>query len=219
MKENVVFIRPPKIGGTSIALALGLRGYAKVLKTTTEVSGWAQFGHMHYPTLVKMGLVGEEFDKSAFKFSFVRNPYDRLVSMFFYYKQWWLISRRTGKRTKRWENKFETFLDFCRHIDSGPIPPLGAYTMKHNKKHIQSGYNPQYLWFEGLELDFLGRFEKMDEDYEKLSGILGIPYVKLPKVRTSKHDHYEKYYCPESLEIVNRIYGEDFERFNYPIHN
>jgi len=64
MKENVVFIRPPKIGGTSIASALGLRGYAKHLKSADDVSGWAQFGHMHYPTLVKMGLVGEEFDKA-----------------------------------------------------------------------------------------------------------------------------------------------------------
>ena len=203
----------------SIAMALGLSGYAKDLKSASDISGWAQFGHMHYPTLVKMGLVSEEFDKSAFKFSFVRNPYDRIVSMFFYYKQWWLISKGSGRRVKRWESKFETFLEFCQHVGSGPIPPLGAYTMIHDENHVQSGYNPQVRWFEGLELDFLGRFEKMDEDYEKLSKILGIPYVKLPKVRTSKHKHYEEYYCPESREIINRVYGEDFERFNYPIHH
>lgn len=220
MIENVVFIRPPKVAGTSISAGLSLDGcrFPNKLKEEPTTSGWYHFGHMYYPTLVREGLVSEEFDKTAFKFSFVRNPYDRLVSMYFYYTQGHLV-KKNGKVVQRWEARFETFLDFCRHVDSGPIPPLGAYTMIHDENHVQSGYNPQVRWIEDVELDFLGRFESLDEDYERLSEILEIPYVKLSKVRATKHNHYMEYYCPETREIINRIYGEDFERFNYPIHN
>ena len=220
MKENVIFVRPPKIAGSSIAQSLGLSGYrfARHLRIDPPTSGWIHFSHMHVPALVEAGLVSEEYYNSAFKFSFVRNPYDRLVSMFHYYKQW-KLKKPSGEVVQRWEAGIETFLDWCRHIDSGPIPPLGTYSIWHNKQHIQSGFNPQCYWFKDVELDFLGRFESIDEDYEKLSGILGIPYVKLLRLRTTTHKHYEKYLCPESIEILNRIYGEDFEQLNYTLHN
>jgi len=220
MIENVIFVRPPKIAGSSLCEALNLKGYRfpRHLRIDPMTSGWVHFSHMHVPALIKEKLVSEEFNKSAFKFSFVRNPYDRLVSMFFYYKQW-KLKKPSGEVVRRWEAGIETFLDWCRHVDSGPIPPLSVHSITHNEKYLQSGFNPQCYWFKNVKLDFLGRFENIDEDFERLSWILGIPYVELPKIRTSRHKHYEEYYCPETREIVNRIYGEDFERFNYPIHN
>jgi len=217
--KNIVFIRPPKVGGSSIAYALQLKGhrYARHLRLIDKVEGWVVFGHMHYPTLVEKGLIDEEFDRTSFKFTFVRNPYDRIVSTFFYYKQWWLKGR-SGLR-RRWESKFETLLDFCRFLDSKPFPPLGAYSMTHDKNHMQSGYNPQVKWTDGVALDFIGKYERIDRDFRKLCRRIDHPIVELPRLRTTNHDHYDTYYCQESRDIVNRIYREDFERFDYTIHH
>jgi len=220
MKENVIFVRPPKIAGSSICETLELKGYRfpRNIRLAPPTSGWYHFSHMHVPALVEAELMSEEFYESAFKFSFVRNPYDRLVSMFHYYKQW-KLKKPSGEVVRRWEAGIATFLEWCRHVDSGEIPPLGIHSIVHNEQHIQSGFNPQHYWFKGVELDFLGKFESLDEDYEMLCEILEIPYIKLPKIRTTKHTHYEDYLCPETKEILNRIYGGDFEQFNYPVHN
>ena len=37
--------------------------------------------------------------------------------------------------------------------------------------------------------------------------------------RKSYCEHFGSFYCPESKEIIERVYAEDFERFNYPFLN
>lgn len=71
---------------------------------------------------------------------------------------------------------------------------------------------PQSLWLR--EVDFVGRFERFEEDFEKVKERLNID-VKLPHENASKRKHYTEYYDEPSIEIVRSRFREDIERYEY----
>lgn len=200
--KNLVFIRPARVASTSIERTLELERYSEAYRVKRHFTqeGWVNFGHMDYPELVKEGLVSEGFDKTAYKFSFVRNPYDRAVSLYWYI-------RLTEKLTC-----IPTFWDFCHLILDGGFRHIGLYN-----EIGCSICNPQVRWIENVDLDFLGRFESLQEDFGTLCYNIGFPQVKLKLARRIRRRHYSHYYDQKALQVVNKAYREDFERFNYPI--
>ena len=204
MKENVVFIRPSKIAGTSLAITLSLTEYAslKDIGKRFRQRGWVHFGHIDYNLLVKEGHISKAFDDTAYKFSFVRNPYDRAVSVYFDTK----FRRRITKNM--------TFLQFCRSRIGVGFKEIGLH-----HKDFNSTFSPMSCWLRDSKLDFLGRFENLLPDFAKLAENLGLDHVELQHRRRTYHGPYMNYYCPESLDIIEHAYREDFERYNYPIHN
>ena len=83
------------------------------------------------------------------------------------------------------------------------------------KKQIPSS-NPQVRWIENVELDYLGRVESIDKDFQEAVAKLGLKLKGVPHVNRSAHATYIDYYCDESLSIVETYYQEDFERLGYP---
>lgn len=224
--DNVVFIRPSKVAGTSISLALDLEKYRSTaaIKRRFRQTGWVDFGHMEYRHLRKAGYIGDEFDKKAFKFAFVRNPYDRAVSMY-------TDAAARGGRDPIHRAKVRAlgFLGFCKEILGNGIKPVGLHHY-----WLNSIYSPQVRWLENVELDFVGRFEKLREHFKMLTHCLNMTDpVPLPLERRSREGfdiekrrwtrgrHHKEpwtaFYCNETRAIVERVYGEDFERLNYPI--
>jgi hypothetical protein len=60
------------------------------------------------------------------------------------------------------------------------------------------------------------RFENLQHDFANLlasNGILANPI--LPKLNSTKHDHYKSYYTPALEQKVRELWSEDFKRFNY----
>jgi hypothetical protein len=64
-------------------------------------------------------------------------------------------------------------------------------------------------------LDFIGRFENLQEDMRKVAQIIGLPTVDLPHLVKTKHKHYSKYYDNETEQITRERYTRDIELFNY----
>jgi hypothetical protein len=192
--NKILFVRPPKTAGTSIYKALGME----------RNKDRRNFGHYDLKHMLKEGLLDKDFYDPAYKFTFVRNPYDRAVSLYFYMRV-----------TKKLPGAIRSFHKFCRDILKSRVGPIGLY---NNRNY--SICNPQVRWAEGLEIDFVGRFEKLQEDFNTLCDIIGAPQKQLEFHRRIKRRHYSKMYCcVECLDTVNNIYREDFERFNYPILN
>ena len=65
------------------------------------------------------------------------------------------------------------------------------------------------------EVDFIIRFERLNENFKKVCELIDIPYIKLPHRNKSVRKHYSHYYNEELIELVKNKYKEEIEFGNY----
>ena len=216
-----IFIHIPKTAGLGIyeeILELYRPfGWFLGVSTTKEhylheiTEGSSYIGHIHYKDLLKYKIMDRAYWKRSFKFTFVRNPYDRMVSLYEYHQV-----------HKRLKMDFDTFVE---KLYSSKIPQVGLYNVKNFDKRstlyhpaiFGNQYNPMVDWIPD-DIGFIGRMEFFNDDMNKLLMILG--YEGDSKVfkhkNVSKHEHYTEYYKnPKTIEYVNQLYDVDFKRFGY----
>jgi hypothetical protein len=201
---DAVFIWIPKTAGTSIYNALAAAGCQK-LKTPELVKhafcgrGLVTFSHLSYKMLVDEGYIGNDFDRTASKFTFVRNPFRRAVSLYFYVQRY--LSTY---------NKQPSFLEFLELLDTGLYDRVGLYNVKN-----LSQCNPQVRWLDGIKLDFIGKMECLAEDFIALQHALNL---RLPELGIYKAGNYSDPYSlfgNREKYLVEKIYEEDFGTFGY----
>jgi hypothetical protein len=66
-----------------------------------------------------------------------------------------------------------------------------------------------------LLVDFIGRFESVEDDFRRMSERAKLPEIQLQKINVTSHRDYRKYYTPASREIVEQRYKRDLEYFGY----
>ena len=193
-QHKFIFIHIPRTGGTSIEEVFShkARKYGK---------------HQTLKTLEDQNLVPEDY----FKFSFVRNPWSLTVSQ--YHFKW--KSPHDGAR--RWRKKHEKFskLSFGEWVSH---PFFQSPTIRSVDIAIRGGNAGTFLeWVKGKEVkvDFIGRFENLQQDFNVVCEKIGIPYKKLPHKFKTKHKHYTEYYDDETREIVAKKYAKDIKYFGY----
>ena len=155
-----------------------------------------------------------------FKFAFVRNPWNRMVSIYKYFEY----------------DKISSFKSFL----------TGEFRNNLFKnKHWFVGPQSDYVYSEDGELlvDYVGRFEDLQNDFNHICKQIGLPPTKLPHVNASKnkrsilsknpksmlrnilytlkikkppyYKNYRKYYDKESIDLVAEFYQKDIELFGY----
>lgn len=204
-KKNIVFIWIPKTGGTSIFRILehyNGRKYLDIddLSENFGNRGITTFGHISYADLIQANFINDAFHQNSYKFTFVRNPYDRLVSLYSYFKKM---------------NRIPQNLSFAGFCEKATNPDnIGL----HNVKGF-SQCNPQITWLNKVNVDFIGKFENLSVDIKKLLKNLGMyRHHHLPHKNRSNHKHYLDYYDNSTLALINEFYLEDFKKFNYEIY-
>lgn len=145
---------------------------------------------------IKECLTEEQFNE-YYKFAFVRNPWDKMVSQYFWGQQ---IDIKAP-----WNNyPFEEFiLDLCREKKVFLTHP----------NYYRSCYD--WITIDGkVEVNFIGTFENLQEDWSIVCDKLG---VNLPLIHTHKtqHKNYRDYYNDWTKWIVEKYYAKDIEMFNY----
>lgn len=63
-------------------------------------------------------------------------------------------------------------------------------------------------------VDFLGRFERMSQDWRRLRAIYPV-LGELPHAHRSTHEPYQSYYTPGLAKLVREAYSDDIEKFGY----
>ena len=183
--KKCIFIHIPKTGGYSVC---------KALNKPLEI------GHRFLKDYPK------EYTENYFKFAFVRNPWDRFVSAYFYLKKG---GRNLGHdwHGQQIVNRFSDFRSFVANFQS----VKNDFIVRH--------FHPQINWTHdkhgNMQMDFVGRYENFQEDFNQVCNALGIPSLIIPHWNVSTHKDYKQYYDKETERIIAEEYSQDIEWFDY----
>ncbi|NNE35659.1 MAG: sulfotransferase family 2 domain-containing protein [Rhodothermales bacterium] len=154
----------------------------------------------HKTALEKIAEIGPGVWDAKFTFAFVRNPWDRAVSQYAY-------RRKTKQHAAQDEDmSFDTWLERV-YVERDPT--------LINKEIL---FAPQSHWLTdadgALLVDFVGRFERFEEDFRHVCDQIG-KHAVLPHKNRSSRAAYPAYYTDHTAQIIARTFEEDIERFGY----
>lgn len=223
---NCIFVHIPKVAGQSIEARLlecvdpyRARLDDFLLRVNTDPArGPVVLDHLSAKEYVGCGYISAaEFD-SLFKFGFVRNPWDRLVSEY---------------RYREYQLSFEFKRFVLEHWPKAGFNDLHLHVIpQYDFLHDDDGR---------LLVDYVGKYERLQEHFDTVSNRLGIPQRTLPRrnisssrswdikavkriLRKPRHElrlrrgtrrNYWEYYDTETEAFVREYYRNDVDTFGY----
>ncbi|MDO6745689.1 sulfotransferase family 2 domain-containing protein [Gilvimarinus sp. 1_MG-2023] len=218
-KYKCIFVHIPKVAGQSIEhfflnhhnLSWEERATMLLRYNSDPKKGPERLAHLTASEYVDCSYLSEAEFNNYYKFSFVRNPWARIVSEFNYRNYHKSMSFRefvtTGLPDK------SNYSDVFRHL-------MPQYDFLHDDKG-------------NLLVDFVGRFENLQADFDYVAAQLGFNETLLPHINSSnklslikkfnifkrnknrKGRCYSEYYDEVSRNIVDKMYAKDIEAFGY----
>jgi hypothetical protein len=200
-KHRFIFVAVPRTGTQSVRAALRphLDG------GDWEQADWrvdkrlpipeiAAIDHGHVTAMEMKPWLDKRVWQDYFKFSFVRNPLERFISSAFL------------KNARR-----PLFLAHPRRyltlILESPSTMAGLF------------YRPQLGFLSNpenqLAVDYVGRFESLQDDFDRVCRQVGLPPTALTHLHRSRHESAGRYYDDELKRKVEQAYEQDIRAFGY----
>ena len=150
ISETFIFIHIPKTAGTSISRAVSPYATNRKLHKSRD----CEFAS--HITLKKLQTREKIQIDNYFTFAFVRNPWERIQSLYYYVLQ----KNQTKKRD--WHDKIPRYTDmgFNKWVNKEMNPWIYNHTRWHNKRRPLQ----QVDWILPC-IDFVGRYETLQEDF------------------------------------------------------
>ena len=197
IKHNFLFIHLPKTGGNSIQSVLHRYSEDNIVCLNELQDGVERFEirnnfpsiHKHSRLIDYQAVLDPDLFKRLYKFTTIRNPWERLISFYF----------SPHRRTTEWRRD-----EFIKLIET--IKPLKEMLILHN----------QHGEFWG-NVDTILRFENLSEDFEALCKKLELPTEPLPKRNQSlvKEKNYRQFYDQELVSMVHDRFNDEVVFGNY----
>jgi len=202
--RRFVFLAVPRTGSTTVRELLN--PYSEIRSIhISEISD--DFPFYHHISAQELKTLFEERDwpwDDYEKFCFVRNPYDRVVSLYHHH----LKMRRRNARMRRQSDV------------NVRIPPFNEYVMRMDPTQRLPTSLRQFVCDKvgNLLVDSILKFENMREELSHLSSRLDLqlPVDGIPLLNASEErQDYRKYYDEQSKERVQALYDYEFSMFGY----
>lgn len=212
-KLKTIFIHITKSAGSSIEVALNeveQRDDGAIDPMTGEFVKVVTGKEKHMTASAVQEFVGNKVWNEYFKFSVVRNPFDRFHSL------WW-NGRHVGKHHTM------TFAEFTDYALQRTLKSRLAHWRKGEWK-VHQRFWPQARFLKSrngkIEMDKVLRFESIADDFAELALQIGLPSTTLPKVlmknrRPQSRHPYAEDYDDITRAIIADYYREDLETFGY----
>lgn len=210
-KFKCIFIHIPKTAGTSIE---SLLKDDLISGTTHELLNY----HSRF-----------NYFNDYYKFTFVRNTYERVYSVYSYYSSGG--NKQHPKTIKQWLRHIYrklTIKDYFTDVEVSKMIPnnFKDFCVKYLKEkkpfYAKNALISQYKYIlhnGKVAVDFVGFFDNLENDIKKVKDYLKIS-KKLPHHRISKvKKHYSLYYDPVTIKIVSDYYKDEIKYFNFSFDN
>jgi len=192
--KHFLFVHIPKTAGNSIQSVLRDYSEDELVPLRGEQDGIERFGLRNpnykikkHSTLAEYGAaLGEDQFRSLYKFTCVRNPWDRMISYYFTPTQ--NTTAWDRKKLRKVISKALSVADYLRS-DKGERDPFD-------------------------NVDYIMRFENLADDFRAVCGALGISPTTLPQYNRSNREHYSRYYDDELRELVRKRFAPEIELFD-----
>lgn len=193
-KRKVVIIHPPKTGGQALQKALGLP------------MGMRPNPHKlrRHDTLEELWFRWPEV-KSWPTYILVRNPYARLVSMYFYHTQ---VEHRYNGPARRYIQSFKSCDEFLKRAEFDFTSRLCQYNWRDR-------ITEPCAWYGRVDGAYNGLIRPLFTESVAFQAREYFGLNDVPVYNASEHDDYRSYYTPESAERVYKFFHEDFDRYGY----
>jgi len=193
-QHNVTFVHIPKSAGTSVG------NWIVDHADESAVMLW-----WNHPTLAQM----RRTCSTNFSIAVVRNPWDRLVSMY-HYAQFGTSPHPAIDSDMIHEmfiraNNYKVWPTFDEWVSNLP----SFYTTPN-----QQGMDMSQMYWIGDGVDLVIKMETIEQQFEVVQEMFkcGDP---LPKQNTTNHGHYSKYYDARTRDLVARWFKRDIEAWHY----
>lgn len=197
---NFIFIHIYKVAGTSVKSVLNkytLPPYESVITKDLQKVGRLPCGtnyRGHIKAREVRSQLGDETFERFFKFAFVRNPWDWQVSLYEFMLQ----------RESHWQHDvIKNMAGFEDYIE------WRVSTQKVLQKKFISDKQGNII------VDFVGRYENLQADFQKVCAKLGIAEELLPHLNQSDRRDYRDYYNKRTKHLISEHFREDIELFGY----
>jgi hypothetical protein len=197
--NKFIFFKAPKVAGTSTEIF-----FEQFCDKDIDIVGWrgafprpentTWYNHKS-PLSIKNTLNNQNVWNNYFKFGNVRNPWDRMVSSYFFKKE--LLGNPSLQAVS-----FEDYVKNHQHLY-----PVSFYTF-YSMGELQEDYKYNMYFI---------RYENLYQDISKICDILNLkPKHNLAHIhKTKRSTDYRTYYNKETKQIIEKRYGHDIRLFNY----
>jgi hypothetical protein len=206
-KNKVIFIHIPKCAGSSVETAFGVKPFSLEYPNFSNLTGWDRVNgiflqHTSVNDLFEYNLVDKEKIDNFYKFTIVRNPWDRALSSY-------LSLINDTKINDTFENFIFKKGKYKNVLTIKNINYRGDY-LKSQTYYIENNY--------GVEMDSIIKFESLFKVNDVLKNVglnKTLPHIN----KTYNKDSYKYFYRknPSFIDMVSEVYKKDIEAFNYSL--
>lgn len=213
LKHRYVYVQTPKVASTTLKARLAeleCRGSNVKWDKLPNHPTPEQSVHVRPFQLPDEMLDDALFGHRFYRFAFVRDPFRRVLSGY-------LDKIKGNPEAGKFVSKmrvptngvigFDDFLEFL-------------YSTRSNSGGWNVHWRPAYLLLRPdlIPYDKIGKLESFDADFNEIGSRIGVKLdatITRTAHKTTPQQGQETYYSDRAIQIVQEVYRQDFEAFNY----